>query len=1019
MKFYKTLLAVLLLLGLSIFVGCDNSTESSNPTAAAAEQSSDSSSDDDNSSSSDSSSASCSDDSSDSSSDIIIMPTVYTVRFNPNGGTGMMVDLTADKGDSITLSANTFVKTGYTFTHWNDAVDGSGTVYADKAAISDASADIVLFAQWKPNHYVITLSNDGDVKGDLTLDAVYDSVLPNLSALPSKKGYDFRGYFTESDGHGKKFIDKEGKAAAEKWTVDDDNPILYAFFIEHESHTIEYRNTKNALNPNQTAFKEADSVVLSDIAVVGYTFIGWFDASTDGSLITGWNAGDKDDNVTLWARWAPNIICFSDGTFGSAVAAGKTPVGIAIVTDSDGIPLKIMNLKQSDKSLVWAKYGSDGYYGKEFNTSLDDGFDNWAVICKDVTDEDDPGSYPAFEYASSLGGGWYMPAKNELNAIYQCKDEINTALRLLKDAGFDADLIDDVDGNRSWYQSSSADGKNYRWVQLFSDGEQRATLRVDGYVRTVRYFHSYKVIFDPNGGTGDMADLTVDIVEPAVLPDCEFTREYHSFVGWNDRADGTGNAYTAGQTVSGIGADGEAVTLYAQWRHHTYTVVFDANDGTSTMTDQAICVDETADLMACPFTRKYYTFIGWNDKADGSGNIYADGQSVSGIGADGETVTLYAQWRHHTYTVYFHNNGESGWMDPQTYYVDEIANLPACTFFSWNDYISFNGWNDKADGTGKAYTDEEQISELGNDGTKVWLYAQWKTNHYVITLSNDGDVSGDLTLDAVYNSKLPDLTVMPSKEGYYFDGYFSKPNGEGIQYIDDYGHATEIWKDELPDSFPFVAERYMTLYASFRLSAEVCKTVYYEDGTYSTDIIADKTPVGVVIETTEFGKPLKILYVKEDNVVPWCDRNSTVADEERSANTTDHDGSVNWGILSDMLTRGIEEHQIGGGWYYPHNYANNMTELGGGWYLPAINELDQIYTLKSQINETLETLVAAGHDAILIKDAKYWSSSFNWPPLPSNETDGWYIKAQDFSTGARIALHPSQESAIGRPMRKL
>jgi hypothetical protein len=67
----------------------------------------------------------------------------------------------------------------------------------------------------------------------------------------------------------------------------------------------------------------------------------------------------------------------------------------------------------------------------------------------------------------------------------------------------------------------------------------------------------------------------------------------------------------------------------------------------------------------------------------------------------------------------------------------------------------------------------------------------------------------------------------------------------------------------------------------------------------------------------------------------------------------------------------------------------------------------------------LDTLVAAGHDAILIKDAKYWSSSFNWPPLPSNETDGWYIKAQDFSTGARIALHPSQESAIGRPMRKL
>lgn len=680
MKFYKTLLAVLLLLGLSIFVGCDNSTESSNPTAAAAEQS-----------------------------------TVYTVRFNPNGGTGMMVDLTADKGDSITLSANTFVKTGYTFTHWNDAVDGSGTVYADKAAISDASADIVLFAQWKPNHYVITLSNDGDVKGDLTLDAVYDSVLPNLSALPSKKGYDFRGYFTESDGHGKKFIDKEGKAAAEKWTVDDDNPLLYAFFIEHGSHTIEYRNTKNALNPNQTAFKEADSVVLSDIAVVGYTFIGWFDASTDGSLITGWNAGDKDDNVTLWARWAPNIICFSDGTFGSAVAAGKTPVGIAIVTDSDGIPLKIMNLKQSDKSLVWAKYGSDGYYGKEFNTSLDDGFDNWAVICKDVTDEDVPGSYPAFEYASSLGGGWYMPAKNELNAIYQCKDEINTALQLLKDAGFDADLIDDVDGNRPWYQSSSADGENYRWVQLFSDGEQRATLRVDGYVRTVRYFHSYKVIFDPNGGTGDMADLTVDIVEPAVLPDCEFTREYHSFVGWNDRADGTGNAYTAGQTVSGIGADGEAVTLYAQWRPYN-TVAFNANGGNGVMSDLKAKDGTSVALPANTFTRTGYTFSHWNDADNDSGTVYADGSVISNVNSD---ITLYAQWTINNFTVTFITNGGEA-IPSQTVCYGENAEEPTAPTKA---NATFFGWFTSADG-GDTLSDSMFDFSIGITSTTI-LYAKW------------------------------------------------------------------------------------------------------------------------------------------------------------------------------------------------------------------------------------------------------------------------------------------------------
>ena len=45
------------------------------------------------------------------------------------------------------LTANAFTRTGYTFSGWNTAANGSGTAYADGATYS-FSADITLYAQW-------------------------------------------------------------------------------------------------------------------------------------------------------------------------------------------------------------------------------------------------------------------------------------------------------------------------------------------------------------------------------------------------------------------------------------------------------------------------------------------------------------------------------------------------------------------------------------------------------------------------------------------------------------------------------------------------------------------------------------------------------------------------------------------------------------------------------------------------------------------------------------------------------
>ena len=71
-----------------------------------------------------------------------------TVSFDANGGTGSMSSMTFGKGETKTLTANTFTRTGYTFTGWNTKADGIGTSYSDKQSITPTE-NLTLYAQWE------------------------------------------------------------------------------------------------------------------------------------------------------------------------------------------------------------------------------------------------------------------------------------------------------------------------------------------------------------------------------------------------------------------------------------------------------------------------------------------------------------------------------------------------------------------------------------------------------------------------------------------------------------------------------------------------------------------------------------------------------------------------------------------------------------------------------------------------------------------------------------------------------
>jgi uncharacterized repeat protein (TIGR02543 family) len=74
-----------------------------------------------------------------------------------------------------------------------------------------------------------------------------------------------------------------------------------------------------------------------------------------------------------------------------------------------------------------------------------------------------------------------------------------------------------------------------------------------------------------------------------------------------------------------------------------YTVTFDANGGSGTMTNQLTSIEPDMILEANRFTREGYSFTGWNTEADGSGVSYGDQDNVNSVEI-GESLTLYAQW---------------------------------------------------------------------------------------------------------------------------------------------------------------------------------------------------------------------------------------------------------------------------------------------------------------------------------------------------------------------------------------
>ncbi len=272
-----------------------------------------------------------------------------------------------------------------------------------------------------------------------------------------------------------------------------------------------------------------------------------------------------------------------------------------------------------------------------------------------------------------------------------------------------------------WYWD---EGKWYQEFTLASIAEQ--PLQEENNFKVYAKWKStefYFVQFSAGSGNGEMQEQKIPVGELTALTKNTFTaRKGYVFDGWEYQS----NRYDDGEKVLDICEAGETITLYAQWREAYYTIKYDANGGTGTMTDRRrqigydLC--ENRPYFEPPTGKE---FNSWNTKADGTGLSVPAYTDIPISTKEGDIITLYAIWSFAETTFYFDSNGGSGYMPSPlvVYYGDKT---PAANEYTPpKAYMVFGSWNTKADGTGIKILETDILQDFMT-AESITLYAQWK-----------------------------------------------------------------------------------------------------------------------------------------------------------------------------------------------------------------------------------------------------------------------------------------------------
>lgn len=605
----------------------------------------------------------------------------YTLKIDLNGGTaeGQQLTIVGHAKDNVTVKMP--IKTGYTFNGFSiisgDITQSGGETLAEKLTFTFEESDATIFANYTANTYTLTFNANGD------------ATTPATIPMPQKP--------------------------SDKWVVD----------------------TGSTSATMEVTFGEKIGAMPTPIRG-GYTFIGWTQNGRDGEdVYTALTRVEFAENLTLNATWAADKYALTIDLDGGKLSGQDSSVITFTASNGQSYEITSTPTKTGYKferfEIEYADEGQGSFEPNGNGWKFTFGAGNatitaiWTPIKIIITLNADGAQFDE----STLNGWTLATDKQTATKTFNYKDLLGK--------------IENSDGTTSLGALPQVSLEGSKFTGWFVDETQYSeTSPIEWLVNTTLTAsfakNNYLLVINANGGTYSDSEYSnkvgvfnISKEYGTIYTVANPSKVGYTFLGWAGSGVGAFDKVTQMFTF-GAGT----YTLVAEYEPIKYTINFDANGGTGTMSAQEFTYDISAVLKENEFTRAGFTFKAWNTKSDGTGESFAN----MGMIFNKTTVTtLYAIWDSAWITMYFDaNNGMADPVGIDVQYGKPFGPLPKIERKGHN----FGGWfesiiNDVPQGD--AIT-KETICKYTESRTFV---AFWTIASYEITLPS-GYAQDSMTL---------------------------------------------------------------------------------------------------------------------------------------------------------------------------------------------------------------------------------------------------------------------------------
>lgn len=556
-------------------------------------------------------------------------PWKHTVRYDANAKNdtsvkGIPASQSKTANVDIKLSSDVPTRNGYTFLGWNTQADGKGTAYAAGAIYKNDQngGTVTLYAQWTPWKHVlhynknVPTSSTSQTVSNMPVDQTktFGQLMTISNLVPTRKGYTFAGWYTQSNGTGTKYDPGSNYAADQnggtvnlyaKWT-----PWTYNIKYDQNVKSTSSSKTVTDMPAAQTKTQEID-VTLSSMTPKrnGYIFAGW-STSANGSVE--YKPGsrftkDLDSNgasITLYAVWTPwkHTIHYNSNIPTNA------PTGTTTVSNMPGDQTKTFDEKLMISS---TKPSRNRYIFNGWNTQKDGKGTAYASGAEYKHDQNGNTVTLYAQWTAWKHTVHYNANGGDQNSVPTDQTKTFDQAMILSDKKPTRHGYNFV----RWNTKADGTGTSYEVKGNYNHDQNGGTVTL--YAIWTPWVHT--VHYDANGGDQNSVpnDQKKTYGQSMNVATKVPTRNEYKFLGWTTGKDGSGTFYNPGDAYY-HDQNGQTVTLYAKWIQ-LYTVKYDGNQPaikgvtvTGSVANQTQGQDESVNLRTNNFKNDSGVYKDWS-----------------------------------------------------------------------------------------------------------------------------------------------------------------------------------------------------------------------------------------------------------------------------------------------------------------------------------------------------------------------------------------------------------------------